>query len=162
MLKALRFLLVVICLPSLATGPVHAQVMQSDTCGVARIGRALAVDTLTLRRSTGQDRTLRTTEGNSFSAFYAGDSLKVLILSNYRETGQSVTTYYFLTPDDYVISYSESFYDVPVGYPQPSKVVSKYDQFFYVCGGQVLGSGVHVKPEELQGRLRRVLRQIRP
>jgi hypothetical protein len=65
-------------------------------------------------------------------AFYASDTLKVLVATVRGETGYSTTAYYFLSPQDYVLDFTEWHY----AQPHSVDVVSRSRQYFYFCDGE--------------------------
>jgi hypothetical protein len=119
---------------AVAVSPLAGQGRRS-LCNPRALGRAVVVDTTMLNKTLvyeGSDP--ESTEGVSVSAFFEGDSLRVLSATYLGELGRGIDTYYLLSTQDYVVEHTELYYSQPI-YEGEVSVVSRFTQYFYFCEG---------------------------
>jgi hypothetical protein len=121
---------------ALETGGLLAQVVESR-CDPAYLGRAEMVDTATLEKTVRGGVLRQTSQELRLEAYYRGDTLSVLMVTIIGETGYATASYYFLSPQDYVVNLTNWNYDKPI-HMGGAKVVSRNTQYFYFCEGELV------------------------
>jgi hypothetical protein len=120
---------------ALESGSLLAQVVESR-CDPAYLGRAEMVDTATLEKTVREGMLFRTGQGLRLEAYNRGDTLNVLVVTIIAETAYATASYYFLSPQDYVVNLTSWHYDKPSS--EGAKVVSRSTQYFYFCEGELV------------------------
>jgi len=142
-----------ICPLSVVTVSRSLAQVAEGRCDPAVLGGAEMVDTATLTPRFQYDGLDPDSQRPMLmTGYYEGDSLKVLRVVIGGETGTWTGTYYFLSPQDYVIAAVTSHYAQPIG-SDNTNVVSRSRQYYYVCNGEIVDTHYLRRARDLRGYL---------
>ncbi len=106
----------------------------SDSCSVEALGRAAAVDTARLRRVKRDAAPAESAEGGETTIYYQGVRPRVIVISYYGETGQTVVRYYLAAADQFVVQQEVLEYAEPISSRAQPVIASRLPSTLYVCG----------------------------
>lgn len=128
----------------------------TDTCSVEALGRAAAVDTTRLRRVDRDAAPGKSAEGGETTIYYQGDRPRVIVISYYGETGQTVVRYYVAAPDQFLVQQEVLEYAAPISTRAQPLIASRLPSTLYVCGETVKDP----VSQEVLARIRSDLRAV--
>jgi len=105
-------------------------------CDYASLGKAVARDTINLRRVQTDFPSEESTGGAVLTAYMEGHEPRIIILTFFGELGKAVTKYYLATSRDYVVEREDLRYAAPINIEPQPRVVSRLPIVVYVCEGE--------------------------
>lgn len=151
----IRLASAMLCLLPTSSPPATVQhipkLTSSDSCDVQSLGRALAVDTTRLRRVTREGLSTGSLEGTTLTVYSDRTRPRVVVTTDFGETSRTLTTYYLLTPGDFVAEREEIYYQRSLGAGTP-QTRSRVKRILYFCQGKPLSVDQDTLGMELKAR----------
>ena len=111
-------------------------------CDPVSLGSALMVDTAKLKRDTVYigESPIGMESNIVAETFHSADTLRAVKLTTYGETVAATDIYYLLSQEYYAVEHTE-LYRFPSASGSELDTVSRFKQFFYYCGGELVDFG---------------------
>jgi len=120
-------------------------------CNPPTLGRAMMLDISKLDRDTvytgARDEAMTHVE-----AFHDSATLRMLRVSRYGEQNDAVDVYYLTSEETYIVEHTETYYSAPY-WVDDRRVVSRFKQFFYICGDELVDFHYNERAEHLKEEL---------
>jgi hypothetical protein len=135
----------------------RALLVPTDSCSLEALGRAAAADTSHLRRVTHNSTPGKSGEGGETTLYYDGDRPRVVVITYFGETGQTVVWYYLAAPDQYIVQQEVIEYDQPISSRSQPVIARRLPSTLYVCGDTVRDPVSEHELAQIRSDLRAVL-----